>query len=266
MAWYEEPRLYYRDITADEPLTQGDIIIAPTAVITTGTSASDITGPIDLDQSRNTTLWLASGDVLPAAPAYSAQTRWGLAMVIPHPCAMEKEWNERVEELLEVGRTEGEAIAEASCQEDLDTYVTVAPVLSYEVLAPTRHRAVRANRRLGNFPVCASDALPLSFVDFNQLATVHYSVISQATRLAGLSQLATAHLHHSLVMHFAYRGYAGLTAIEQAVGHVIADVQVSVRSKGKLVVNFILENGAALTVESQDAQVPAASRERPARR
>lgn len=262
MAWYDEPANYFRDVQLEEPLTQGDIITAPTAIIHNGLGDSDITGPADLDQSRRTTLWIPAGDALPAAPAFSAETRWGIAMVIPHPCAMEKEWNERIADLVGLGHNEADAIAQATADDTLDPYVTLAPILSYMALPQEKHRGVQTNQRLGNFPICPSGTIPASFVDFNQLTTVHYSSAPRRRRIAGLSTLAIAHLHHSLVMHFAYRGYAGLAKLEEAVGHLITDVQVNKRAKGKLIVNLILDDGETLTMESQDVDHKEAARER----
>lgn len=264
MAWYDEAEIYYEPVDSEAPLTQGDIILAPTAVIFPGTAESDVTGPTDLAQTRHTTLWVAAADELPAAPSISAHIRWGAAMVIPHPCAMEKEWNERVQKLIGTGVTQEDAVAQASAQADLDPYVTVAPILPYDAVAPARHHGIQTNQRLGSFPVCASGTMPASFVDFSQMSTVHYSDLRKR-RVASLSDLALAHLHHSLVMHFAYRGYAGLAAIELAVGHTITDVNVSKRAKSKIVVNFILENGETLTMESQDTAAHQAALERPAR-
>lgn len=252
MAWYDEAGKYYQDLHPDSTLTQGDIILAPTSVIFPGTAESDVTGPTDLAQLRRTTLWVASADELPAAPPLYAETRWGAAMVIPHPCAMEKEWNERVQELIADGATEDQAIDTATADTDLDRYVTLAPLLPYEDMPANRHRGIQTNQRLGNFPVCESDTLPSAFVDFARLSTVHYSVALRKRRVASLSTLAVAHLHHALVMHFAYRGYAGLSKIEQAVGRTITDLKVSNRAKNKIVVNFILDNGETLTMESQD--------------
>lgn len=261
MAWYDEPAKYYRDVQPEEPLTQGDIVIAPTTIIYEGTAESDITGPSDLDQRRRTTLWVSVKEELPAAPTFSAETRWGVAMVIPHPCAMEKEWNERVADLVNSGVPEPQAIDEATSA-DLDPYVTLAPIFGYDSLPRERRRSAQTGSRLGNFPICPSGDLPASFVDFNQMTTMHFSVAPRIRRIRGLSNLALAHLHHSLVMHFAYRGYAGLANIEEAVGHIISDLQVSKRAKGKLVVNLILDNGETLTMESQDVEQRAGGRER----
>jgi len=250
VAWYNEPSCYYGP--GSDALSQGDIVIAPTTVLRAGTGASGIVGPMDLGEERETGIWLAGASTLPGAPDLSAKTRWGLAMVIPHPCAMEKEWNERVGELMSAGHSADDAAARATQDTDLDPFVTVAPLILYESIPSAKHSGIRANQRLGNFPVCPRDLIPDAFVDFNRLTTLHYTLIPRSQRVAALTDLAVAHLHHALVMHFAYRSASGLSEIEKAVGQTINSVTATARAKRKLIVNIVLSNGEALTLESQD--------------
>lgn len=266
MAWFDEPAKYYRAVDQAEPLNQGDIVVAPTTIIYPGSAGAEIAGPADLAEVRHSTLWLAGGDTLPAAPAFSAETRWGLALVIPHPCAMEKEWNERVTELRQAGHELDDAKRMATEDEALDPFISLAPILPMDTVPQHRRAGIKVNQRLGNFPVCGQGAIPEAFVDFNQISTAHYTAVPRRRRVAALSDLAIAHLHHSLVMHVAYRGYSGLTELERAIGELITDVAVTPRAKGKLVVNFILESGKTLTLESQDSsKSDALVVERPAR-
>lgn len=256
MAWFERANEYYREFNVDDAIGQGDIVIAPTTLVLSGTSESDLTGPTDLGQTRRSTLWHGTTDALPAAPALSAETRWGLAMVIPHACAMEKEWNERRTELARQGLTEEQAKAQANAETDLDQYVTLAPLLLYASVPEWKHRGIRTGQRLGFFPVCENTDVPAGFVDFNRFATVHYTLIIRALRQRVLSDLALAHLHHALAMHFAYRGLSRLDALEAAIGQRIIGLSPSTRAKGKLIVNIALENGQSLTLEGQDAPLP----------
>jgi hypothetical protein len=266
MAWYDESEKYYLRADAECPLTQGDIVLAPTSVIFNDAAESEILGPTDFDQAKRSTLWMAAGDKLPAAPTFSSETRWGAAMIIPHACAMEKEWNEKKIALMKIGIPQADAVEQATADDSLDPYITLAPLGSYEDVDESMHRGIKTNQRLGSFPVCAIETLPESFVDLNRLSTVHYDVISRAHRVASLSNLALAHLHHSLVMHFAYRSYAGLPDLEAAIGCRITDLRISPRAKGRLVVDFILDNGQTLVLEAQGgAEVEGIPLERPPR-
>lgn len=92
MASFDEPERYYRKIDDGAPISQGDIVIAPTVVVRLGIAESNVAGPTELDAERSVTIWQAAvAQTGVSAPSLSADTRWGLAMVIPHPCAMEKD-------------------------------------------------------------------------------------------------------------------------------------------------------------------------------
>jgi hypothetical protein len=267
VAWFDNPAEYYAELPQqDAALSQGDIVIAPTAIIFPGESESEVAGPTTLDETRDTTLWRASSQTLPGAPSFSSRTRWGLAMVVPHSCALDKEWNERIAELIEAGNDKGNAIREASKQDDLDAHITLASVLALETLPASKRAGVRMNRRLGNFPVCAKDDLPESFVDLTQLSTVHYSGIPQAQRIAALSSKSIAHLHFALAMHFAYRSLSGLKHIEDVVGRKIVDLNVAERAGGKLIVTLLLDDDREIVLQGDNRGVEAPVQEsRPAR-
>lgn len=253
MAWFDEPAQYYRDLPAtDQPLSQGDIVVAATTVIHSGEAGSDVAGPTTLGEVRRSTLWLASRTTLPAAPTLSALTLWGLAMVVPHGCALDKDWNERIAELIEAGHSREAAIRQASEDQSLDPFVTLAPILALESLDQNKRAAVRMNRRLGNFPVCVSGSIPEAFVDLSQLSTVHYETLPLTSRIASLSDLALAHFHFALAMHFAYRGLTGLKHLEEAIGQRIVNIGVASRSKGRIIATFVLEDGQELVLESID--------------
>src|SRR5580693_10700800 len=119
MAWFDEPARFYRDVNLHDPISQGDIVVAPTLAIGLGAAESDLVGPSELGSERRVTLWHSAGYDGAAAPALFATVWWGLAMVLPHPCAMEKEWNEQVADLVEDGRTEDEAVSIATGDQTL---------------------------------------------------------------------------------------------------------------------------------------------------
>jgi len=250
MAWYDDPSVYYRpDAGTSEPISQGDIVIAPTSVIYLGSGDRDVAGPTDLGQSRKVAIWIASSDEYPAAPAIAAEVQWGLAIVMPHSCAMEKEWNERVQELIAAGHHEQKAIELASEDESLDPALALAPLLGYEQLSESARAPTRTGDRIGSFPICGQETIPESFVDLNRVMSVHYKVVPSAQRVASLSDLALAHFQHRLAMNFAFRAIDKFDAISRAVGHTIVEVVATVRTKNKLVVDLMLEDGSAITTE-----------------
>lgn len=260
MAWFDDPKQYYRDLPAiTDALAQGDIVVAATTVIFPGDGESDVAGPTTLDESRRSTVWLASGATLPGAPALSANTRWGLAMVVPHSCALDKDWNERISDLIDAGHPRDDAIRRASEERDLDPFITLAPVLSLTSLPESKRLGARMNRRLGNFPICPNADIPDAFVDLAQLSTVHYSTIPTSSRVASISDSALAHFHFAVAMHFAYRSLSGLKELEDAVGRQIVNISVTERTKGRLVVSLILDDGQELVLEGEKRgrEVPA---------
>lgn len=122
------------------------------------------------------------------------------------------------------------------------------------------------NRRLGNFPACAKDDIPESFVDLTRLSTVHYSVVPASRRIAALSKKAIAHLHFALAMHFAYRSLSGLKAIEDIVGRKIVNMNVTERAKSKLIVTFLLDDDREVVLEGDNRSVePPVQKSRPPR-
>jgi len=185
---------------------------------------------------------------------------------VPHVCAMEKEWNDRRDELIGLG-SEPEAAGAQALGENLDEYITVAPLRYYDEIDERRHAGIRNGSRLGFFPVPAhvEAIIPEGFIDFNRLTTVHYTLTNRVRRLAVLSDLVVAHLHHGLAMHFSYRSLAGLVALERAIGQTIDKVTTAHRSGSKVLVTFTLSDGATLTLESKDANPELAEAVRPAR-
>jgi len=266
MAWFDECDKYFlADLDDARALFQGDIIIAPTAVIVPGVADTDIAAPSELDVVRRVTLWRASETVdLPGAPSLSADVRWGLAMVLPHSCALEKEWNERIQELIATGMGKSEAEGEATADPNLDSRIAIAPVLACDGLGAERVAAVSRGESLGFFPVPSDGRIPQSYVDFNQISTVRWEVLSRKQRLTALSDLSRAHLGHRLATFFAYREKSTLGEIEAAVGQRIVDVNATPTAK-RLTVALILEDGSTLILEGERGQTRQAGADRPAR-
>jgi hypothetical protein len=264
MAWFDEPGRYYRDVDGRAPLSQGDIVVAPTLAIGLGIADSDIVGPSELGAERHVTLWHAAGAHVAAAPALAARVTWGLAMVLPHSCAMEKEWNERIAELIQAGMSEREAQEVATADRALDQYVTIAPIFVYGDMVDRKARSIAEGNRLGAFPVCANGDVPSTYVDFNRMTTVHFEVIPPEARVRALSDLALAHLQHRLVAYFAFRSLSNIRDIEEAIGRKIERVTCTPTAK-RLNVLLVLDDGSTLALEGNREPAAAPGPERPAR-
>jgi hypothetical protein len=73
-------------------------------------------------------------------------------MVLPHGCALEKEFNERVALFVATGHVRAEAEQLANDDASLDRYVALAPLCTYSELAPERRAGVQSGALLGAFP------------------------------------------------------------------------------------------------------------------
>jgi hypothetical protein len=266
MAWFDDANIYFRrPLDATRSISQGDIVIAPSAVIFPGTADSDVAAPSDIDSQRRVTLWRSQDEVdLPAAPSLSADVRWGLVMVMPHNCALEKEWNERIQDLVDQGSSLDEAEARATADPEVDAYVVVAPVMAYDGLPETRAAAITRGEPLGSFPIPTDGQIPSSYVDLARMTTVRWELLSRNQRLGALSDLATAHLGHRLATYFAYRSKSKLDEIEAAIGQRIVNITTT-PSVRRLMVGLILEDGSTLTLEGNRGASAPPGPERPAR-
>ena len=248
--WYDEPAKYYATQNDAIALSQGDIVVAPTVIVGQGEADSNIAAPTELGQERLATLWRGKPKNLREAPSLFANVRWGLAMVMPHSCAMEKDWNERVHDLMSAGRTQEQAEEIANADATLDPFVVIAPILTYDVLASSRHAATKNGSRLGTFPVCRNDVLPDGFVDFARLTTVRQELTSLNYRVAQLAPLAVGYLKHSIATYFAARSISRFDELSTAVGRTIVDVLPIDKPKGdKIRVSLALEDGSSLILE-----------------
>lgn len=264
MPWYDDSDLYYG--TSPEVLTQGDVVIAATGVFEGDRGDVAPASPLYFGEERRAQVWLGSTGVLPEAPSLALQARWGLAMVLPHACALEKEFNERVATLVTNGRDRREAEAAANDDPTLDRFVALAPLCAYDELADERHPGVRAGTWLGAFPVPESRAagIPWAWVDLRRISTTDVSLIDvDPLRLASLSPLAQAHLQAALAKHWAYRDLTRYDELQRAFGQRIEAI-VPMPIGKKIRVGFTLEDGTQLVLEASDKPPPPA--DAPARR
>jgi hypothetical protein len=205
MPWFDSEPEYYADPSG--PLRQGDILVVPSVIIEPGDGEPPGAAPGEFGAERVVQLWSALSNVLPEAPTIRGRVRWDLGMVLPHDCALEKEFNERVASLIADGSDEETAILEASADRGLDRHVAIAPIRSYEVLPPERVAGVRTGQRLGTFPVVASKRFLVEpgWADLNAPTTVDRSLFAARMRIASLSERAADYLRAALSKHWAYK-------------------------------------------------------------
>src|SRR5665213_1379054 len=149
--WYDDASLYYGP--AAEVLAQGDIVVAATGVFEGDHGDVSPASPLHFGEERLVQVWLGSTRTLPEAPSLGLRARWGLAMVLPHACALEKEFNEHVALLVAAGHTQPQAEQLANDDVSLDRFIALAPLCTYAELALERHAGVQTGARLGTFPV-----------------------------------------------------------------------------------------------------------------
>lgn len=262
MAWFNDESAYYG--RGEPVVTQGDIVLAGTVVLTPRPGIAGPTAP-ELGGERDVTLWRSVSDELPGAPTLGANARWSPAMVLSHPCALEKEWNERVAELLAAGTAQRDAESKANADPSLDRFVAVAPIALYSELAPSRVTGAREGARLGAFPVVgrANQSVPEGWVDFQRVSTIEIDALPLEYRLASLSPLAVGYLRESLALHWAYRDKARIDELEAAIGRTITSVHPLPSAKGKLKIAVLLDDGRTLTLDG--SAKPAAPAEAPVR-
>jgi hypothetical protein len=270
VAWYDDASLYYG--APADVLAQGDIVLATTGVFDGNRGDVSPASPLYFGEERLVQVWLGSTGTLPEAPSLGLRARWGLAMVLPHACALEKEFNERVAALAAGGHSEADAERLANDDVSLDRFIALAPLCAYEELAPERHAGVQSGTRLGAFPVPAhsSSGIPAAWVDLRRISTTDVGLVDvEPLRLASLSSLSQAHLQAALAKHWAYRDLSRYDELQRAFGQRITAV-VTISTGKKMRVGFTLEDGAQLVFDASDKPLPPpnapARRPRPSRR
>jgi hypothetical protein len=241
---------FYR--SAPHPtLRQGDVVLAPTSRLW---SPERVDQPIELappsehlGSSVLSLPWLALPDA--RAPLAIHQTRWSPALVLSHDCELEKDFNERVHELLATGWSEEEARAAASADPDLDPLAVVAPLLAYGELPQHRHEGIRSGQRSGYFPLPAiSGAGPEEYaVDLFHVSTV--DVLLLTVRVASLSEEAAGVLRYKLSEAYASRDLSVLIELEALVGQRVTSVQALPKSRKKTALVLVVESGETYHLE-----------------
>jgi hypothetical protein len=236
---WAEPERYYAS-TSGAYWDQGDIVLAPVAVLDAETevAASRSVGGVHI--SRRRMFWSEAE----ADSRTTGDASLGLAMIVSHGCSLEKEFNRRFEQLRRQGVSYESARTLAGSDETLDRLVTIAPLIPLVEAAPSQPAVLRANKVLGYFPVCESvdRGIDEALVDLSRCTTIDRDLI--LGRLGILSEEARATLLYALARYWAYRAPKLTYELEQAIGQLIIDVTVV--EDGGLGVIFELGDGSFL--------------------
>jgi hypothetical protein len=232
-------------------LRQGDIVLAPSALLVPPTErdlGGPRNGPPHLGEAQRMALWDSRGDVL--SPDVSAEVRFSPVLVVSHDCELEKDFNERVRELLGEGRSEEEAVAEAEADPTLDPYAVVAPVLPYTSVPERRHAGIRGGQRIGYF---ALDQLPGDggdyLVDLGRLCTVSVGLLPQRAKVASLGPESVYELRYKLSEAYAIRDLAVLQELERLTGRTIVRAVALPKSAKKTSLQLHLDDGDIVHLE-----------------
>jgi hypothetical protein len=232
-------------------LRQGDIVLAPSAVLVAPGHrdlAPPRRGPQRLGDVQRLALW--DGDAGSHSPDLTAEVRFSPVLVLSHDCDLEKDFNERVRELLAAGRTEEEAVAEAEADPSLDPFASVAPLLPYSDAPVRRHAGIQSGQRIGAFPI---SNLPQDggdyFVDLGLVCTVSVELLPQAGKIASLGAESVAELRFKLSESFALRDLAVLQELERLAGRTIVRATALPRSGKKTSLQLFLDDGDVVHLE-----------------
>jgi hypothetical protein len=239
------------EAAAHPTLRQGDIILAPSAVLVPPGKwdlSAPHRGPDRLGDAQRFALW--EGDERALSPDVSAEVRFSPVLVLSHDCDLEKEFNERVRELMATGVPQDDAVAEAEADPSLDPFAVVAPLRAFTQLPAQRHQGVRQGQRIGYFPVLQ---LPRDggdyFVDLGQVTTVAVQLLPHAGKVASLAPESVHELRYKLSEAYAIRDLAVLLELEQLTGRTIVRVSALPRSGKKTSLQLFMDDGDIVHLE-----------------
>lgn len=255
MGLFDDPREYYEP--AIGYLRQGDLVIAPSVTLWSDrerTADPDVLlTPERVGITQSTLLWPHREEV----EGVSAEARWGLAMVLPHECAIHRDFNRRLIQLQEAGNSQDDAIEQASNDPTLDPTIVVAPVIPLSHLPESDRRSVASGGRIGLFPVCpgpnaTAPTIPAGVVDLGRISEISRRLVH--ARVARLSNRARALLRFKLAEQWAYRNQSLDDEIARAVGHTIVRHQVIERAKDLQVI-LELDDGTTLILKQDQRRL-----------
>lgn len=228
------------------------MILAPSAVLiededAPGSEPGTPRSPAVLGAGTRGRLWDARSALI-ATVGYHAL--WSPVLVLSHDCELEKQFNERVEELKAQGVAEDEAIAAATADPTLDPFAVVAPILPYTAFEARRHAGMRAGQRIGILPL---DQIPGDgadyVVDLFRPVTVAVGLLPQFRKVASLAPPSVGELRYKLSEAYAIRDLAVLAKIEALVGRTIVRAEALPKSQKKSALVLHLDDESVVHLE-----------------
>lgn len=216
-----------------ETLRQGDLVLAPVAALTAGSEAPGLAAaPRVVGEPVSGALWEAPANA--SIPPTGVIAAYVPVLILSHDCELEKEFNERVTELIEQGRGEDEAVGIASGEADLDPWAAVAPVVPLETYDEKRHQGILQGQRIGLFPVPRLPYEDGSFaVDLFQVSTVSTELLWAGPKLASLDEESVYVLRYKLSEAYASRDLSAIEELNRAVGARVTGVEALPAGKKK---------------------------------
>ena len=241
-------------LTANGPLNQGDILIAPVARIT----APEPFVPDRWDRLDQTEVMVDRSDV-GEDPIHLMSGR-ELVMVTSHDCHHDKEWNTERNRLIRDGVDPEEAAAIAENDPTLDRTFQASPLVALEDFDAESRGNYRAGRIVGYYPLLAppDGSFPESVVDLTYRCTIDGKATSG--RKWRLSAAERDRLRYAIARFDSFRTVEITETIEAAIGKSISDVRVDARSA--LTVELVLDDSTVLTLVQPPAEPEQGGRSR----
>jgi hypothetical protein len=184
------------------------------------------------------------------APGVSAEVRFSPVLVLSHDCELEKDFNERVRELIAGGMAEDAAVLESEADPTLDPFVVVAPLLPYSQIPERRHAGIRDGQRIGYFSI---DRLPHDggdyVVDLGLVSTLSVELLPQRAKVTSLARESVYELRYKLSEAYAIRDLAVLQELERMTGRTIVRVVAQGKSQKKTSLQLYLDDGDIVHLE-----------------
>jgi hypothetical protein len=233
-------------VTAGGGLSQGDLVIAPVARVTTSSLVTpDRWDRLDEHEVRVRRGAQEDDDIHLA-------TGRALLMVTSHDCHHDKEWNETVRKHMKAGVAQEAAEQLAEEDETLDRTFQASPLVPLDDFPPNKRSDLRAGRVVGFFPVPQNQdvGVPEAVVDLTYRITVDRFSVEE--RLFGLDQQGRAQLRLCLARFDALRSVNFGAELEAVVGSRIIDV--AVQRDSPIEIELTLESGTVIRLLQQPGE------------
>jgi hypothetical protein len=219
----------------------GDLVLVPVAVLweTSEVQTSAHPQPAPPADASRSVLYDAWTGGLPNLPSPAVELALSPAVIVADDCALDKEFNIVVRDLVEKGADEDTAI-EIARGTELDPIVPVCPLRPYAVLRYANAAAVRTANVVGYFPLPPKTSVTdEGYLDFVRTVPVSRRLLTGP--LAVMSADARRILRWKLAEFYAYRNLSTDATVMSVKGRTITDVQVVADSKNRLVISMHLD-------------------------